>query len=116
MVGMVVTTDWVTVVGVRMPGETPAPINVAVTLADPDHEGREQRQLADVRPYSGPELIPPPRKDVLEVGLEPTWQLAPERTTGGGRIKTGPHDLLTTQTTGMACASVLSPEAFGDSS
>jgi hypothetical protein len=80
IVGMVVPADGVTVNGMRMPSKPPASVDVAVALADKDHEGREQRQLADVRPDSGPELITTPREDVLEIGLEPTGQVAAEPT------------------------------------
>jgi len=41
IVGMMVTADGVAVNGMRMPGKTPASVDVAVALADPDHEGRE---------------------------------------------------------------------------
>ena len=86
---MVVTADGVTVNRMRMPGKSPAPVDVTVALANPDHEGREQRQFADVRPDSGPKLIATPREDVLEIGLEPTWQLAFEARGRGGRIESG---------------------------
>lgn len=69
--------DGVAVNGVRMPGKAPTSVHVAVALANPDHEGGEQRQLADVGPDAGPELIPTPGKDVFEIGLEPTRQLLP---------------------------------------
>ena len=68
------TADRVTVIGMRMPGKAPASVHMTVALADPDREGGQQRQLADVRPDSGPELITVARKDVLEIGLEPTRQ------------------------------------------
>jgi len=82
-----VTADGVTVNGMRMPGKSPTAVDVAVALANPDHERREQRQLADVRPDSGPKLITAPREDVLEIGLEPPWQLAAEPRALGGQIK-----------------------------
>lgn len=80
--------DGVTVNRMRVPGKAPAPVDVTVALADPDREGREQRQLADVGPDSGPKLITAPREDVLEIGLEPTGQLAAEPRADGGRTKT----------------------------
>lgn len=87
IVGMVVTADGVAVNGMRVPGKAPASVDVAVALADPDREGCEQRQLADVRPDSGPKLITAPREDVLEIGLEPTGQLAVELRAVEGRIE-----------------------------
>ncbi len=46
---------------------------MAIALAKENEEGREQRELADVRPDPRPELVTAAGKDVLEVGLEPAW-------------------------------------------
>jgi hypothetical protein len=73
---MVVAADRVAVFRVWVPGEPPTSVDVAVALADPDDEGCEQRQLADVRADTGPKLVAATREHVLEVGLEPARQLA----------------------------------------
>jgi len=56
-VGMVVAADRMAMFGVRVPGEPPAAVNMAVVLAEPDHEGGEQRQLSDVGANPRPELV-----------------------------------------------------------
>jgi hypothetical protein len=79
-------TDRVAVIRVRMPGKSPASIDMAIVLADPDEKGCEEGQFPDVRPDSGPELVAATGENVLEVGLEPTWQLVAERRGRHGRI------------------------------
>jgi hypothetical protein len=45
---MMVTANWVAVFRVWVPGEPPTSVDAAVALADPDDEGSEERQFADV--------------------------------------------------------------------
>jgi hypothetical protein len=48
IVWVVVTADRVAVVRVRVPGEPPTSVDMAVALADPEGERGQDRQLADV--------------------------------------------------------------------
>ena len=45
---MVMAADRVAVLGVRMPGESPTSVDVAVALAEEDDEGGNEGQFANV--------------------------------------------------------------------
>jgi hypothetical protein len=48
VVRVVVAADRMLVIGMRMPGEAPAPIDVAVVMAPPNHRQTDEGDLADV--------------------------------------------------------------------
>jgi hypothetical protein len=48
VVWVVVTANWVAMLGVRVPCEPPTSVDVTVALAEKDGEGGEERQFADV--------------------------------------------------------------------
>jgi hypothetical protein len=61
----------------RMPGDAPAAMDVAVVRSPPHQNEAEEGHLADVGADTAPELVTVARQDVHEVGVEPVrhrWQ------------------------------------------
>ena len=48
VVRVVVAADWMPMIGMGVPGEAPAPIDMAVVMALPNHHQANEGDLADV--------------------------------------------------------------------